>query len=98
MSHINIGPVPDSVTNMIQCMNSNLIPAKFETYQIIKTYLDSNVFEGIRYNELIQNQNLHTDNWFDIFTDKKKLEPILEKNIKETDLKCDHMLEWNNLF
>ena len=97
LSHLNIGPIPDPFINVIQCMNSNLIPSKFTTYHQIKTYLDSNVFEGIVYDEMIHKQNLHTDTWIDLFK-QKKLEDILESSIKKTDGDCDHVAEWNNLF
>jgi hypothetical protein len=99
LSHIGIEPIPDSFINTIQCANSELIPYKIYTFNKIKTYLDSNIYEGIIYDEMIQKQNSNTDNWIELFTtNQKKLESLLEKLIKQTDEKCDYVKEWNNLF
>lgn len=99
LAHINIGSISNSFNNIIQCANSELIPHKIITFNKIKKYLDSSVYEGIIYDEMIQKQNSNTDNWIDLFTtDKKKFETILEKIIKKTDTKCNHSLELNNLF
>lgn len=99
LSHIKIESIPDSFINIIRCANSELIPHKMYTFNKIKTYLDSNIYEGIMHDEMIQKQNLNIDNWINLFnTDQKKLESLLEKLIKQTDEKCDYVKEWNNLF
>lgn len=90
--------VPETVINIVQCINSELVPVKLQTYNEIKKYLGTNVFEGITYDEMILDQNMYTDVWIDIFTNKKNMEEILDKNIKLTVTKCDHVTEWKNLF
>ena len=98
LANINVGLMPDIYINTIQCMNSELIPSKITTYNTIKTYLDGNVFEGIRYDEMIKNQDSLTESWITTFTDQKKLEPVLEKVLIKSSTECDHAAEFNNLF
>jgi hypothetical protein len=97
LSSISIGEIPQPIINMIQCMNSTLVSNKLSAYHYIKSYLASNVFEGIRHDDMIKKQNTHTDNWIETFT-SNKLEGLLEKIIKQTGLECDYSTELAKLF
>ncbi len=90
--------VPDTYDNNIQCMNSKLIPDKFKKYYEIKTYLDSKVFEGITYTEMIRKQDANTANWFDIFMDQNKMEVLLGSILEQTGTECDYVAKWNDLY
>ncbi|BCS83172.1 putative FtsJ-like methyltransferase [Cotonvirus japonicus] len=72
----------------IQCMNANILPAKYELYDKIKSFLDLKVYEGATYQEFIQQQNDSTNKWIEIYTDIDKIKTILKNNIEETDKIC----------
>jgi hypothetical protein len=98
LNKIIVDMPPDIFVNTIQCINSELIPNKIITFNLIKKYLNSNVFEGLTHDELIDKQNVLSDQWISIFTDKGKLELVLDKKLSESSVECDHSAELMNLY
>lgn len=95
---LGIEPIPNDLVTIIQCANSELIPKKFVIYSKIKNYLNSKVYEGATYQEMIQQQNANTNKWLEMFIDLGKMESLFDNLIKKTDSVCDHHTEWANLF
>lgn len=88
LSSFGLGTLPDDLTTIIQCMNSEIIPERYKRYNLIKTYLNGKVYEGATYQEMIQNQNSNTNAWFEIFTNASATKKLLDNALKQSDTKC----------
>lgn len=97
LSTINI-QIPQSFVNNIQCMNSVLIPMKFSKYYEIKTYVDSNIFEGDTYDKFMQIQNENIAHWFDTFVNQSKIDLAIKTALDKTESECDYMAQWAELY
>jgi hypothetical protein len=86
----------DFVT-VIQCMNSDIIPLKFKKYHQIKEYLDTKVYEGATYQELIQTQNANTQKWLEIFLNPPMVKTLVDESIARTSNKCMSYLNLDKL-
>lgn len=80
--------LPTELETIIQCMNSLIIPRKYKLYYLIKSYLDTRIYEGATYQEMVQNQNDKTNKWLSTFTDIDKLPSILDTVLKNSDSSC----------
>lgn len=85
--------MPETFTSVIQCMNSELISRKLRKYHEIKKFLDTKVYEGTTYQDLITRQNNYAEKWFELFANPKKVRKILEKVIDSISTLCSTYLE-----
>ena len=79
---------PNDLVATIQCFNSIVIPKKYRKYNQIKSYLDTKVYEGITYQEMIRAQNENTDKWLETFTDMTKMKSLVDDAIKRSSTRC----------
>jgi len=98
LTSIGLSNVPDSITTIIQCINSDLIPKRYLTYNLIKGYLDTKVYEGATYQALTEAQDKYTDQWLNIYLDSSRTSEILPKAIDHTKAKCASHDKLMNLF
>lgn len=89
--------IPNELDVLFQCINSELIPKKYKRYQIIKNYLDSNVFEGASYQEMIQKQNGNINEWIETFSNFDKIKNLLDEEINKSNTRCNSQLQLNKL-
>lgn len=73
---------------VVQCMISDLIPKKYKKYNQIKEYLDTKVYEGATYQELMQTQDKNTTQWLETFIDLTKMKKLLDSSIQKSSNKC----------
>ncbi len=85
---IGLKNIPTNFVNTIQCFNSKLLPEKFHTYYKIKSYLDTKVYEGATYDNMIKIQNQNTSKWFQNFFKNDKINTILSTAIDTSDTTC----------
>ncbi|AYV85068.1 MAG: methyltransferase [Satyrvirus sp.] len=87
---LGIKSIPNDFLTVIQCMNSQIIPKKYETYNSIKSYLDSKVYEGSTYQDMVKNQNSNTTKWFETFSDvgAENMKKILDQSIQRSNTVC----------
>lgn len=74
--------------NIIQCINSYCIPKKYLRYHYIKKYLDIKVFEGSRYQEMVNDQEKNLKEWLITYTNLKKCSLLLNKVLDKTNEDC----------
>lgn len=80
--------IPDDVVTTIQCMNAETMPSKYKKYYEIKSYLDSKVYEGATYQEMLERHDEYGEKWIETYTDLTKPIEILANILKKTDAKC----------
>lgn len=80
--------IPEDIVIAIQCMNSEIIPKKYKKYSQIKEYLDSKVYEGATYNEMIKSQDENTDLWIKTFVNFDNISKLMDQAIKKSTNKC----------
>lgn len=85
---IGLSHIPNEIVNIVQCMNSIVIPLKYNKYNQIKEYLNTKVYEGSTYQEMLRAQYKNTDSWIEIFTNLKNMEKILDNSIKKSVITC----------
>lgn len=90
--------VPDIFSNAIQCINSYLIPKKYKLYLKIKSYLDTKVYEGATYQELLNSQNENLGKWFLLFSNVAPNDQLIESAIKKTTDQCSSFSKLTSLF
>ena len=88
ISSLNIS-VPNQISLIIQCINSELIPQKYETYTNILTYLSEQIYEGAKYQDMYQKQNDFIKHWIDDFTKFDKSEKILDDILDRSSKVCE---------
>lgn len=79
---------PMSLINIIQCMNSYLIPLKYHKYSEILAYLNTKVYEGVTYQDFKTNQDKMIDFWINTFTDLELIRIYLEDAINLASKNC----------
>ena len=89
--------IPDDVVTSIQCMNAETMPAKYRKYYEIKSYLDTRVYEGATYQEMLQQQDDYGEEWIETYTDLSKPPAILANVLKKSDAKCMRRSQLINL-
>ena len=94
---MGIGNLENDFVTKIQCMNSQVIPLKYKKYIQIKNFLDTKVYEGSTYQEMITIQEKNTDKWIETFFDKDAPKNILDQAIRLTDDKCANHNKLMNL-
>lgn len=94
---IGIKNIPCTYSTVIQCMNADLIPKKYQKYNQIKDYLDTKVYEGSTYQELLTVQNNNSELWIKTFSDVSQINKKIESIIKKTSDKCSIFLRWNDM-
>lgn len=97
LTSIGLKTLPNELVTIIQCMNSSVIPNKYKKYNQIKEYLDTKVYEGATYQELIQAQDLSTDKWLQIFYNLDNMKALLNKSLENSSIKCNAHLQLLNL-
>lgn len=98
LTSIGLKHLPDDMSTTIQCVNSQIIPKKYKKYNLIKTYLDTKVYEGATYQDMISSQNKLIKMWFDIFTNPDNLKNIMDESLKRGTAKCPTSEELFKLF
>lgn len=86
---IGLKGLPNNFTTVIQCFNSEIIPRKYRKYHLIKSYLDTQVYEGATYQDFINQQNENTNKWLTIFRDLTNIEKITDNAVKKSDEQCN---------
>lgn len=89
--------IPNELDVLFQCINSDLNPKKYKRYQIIKKFLDSNVFEGASYQEMIQQQIENFNKWIETFSDLENIKNLLDEEINKSNTRCNSQLQLNKL-
>ena len=84
---MGIGNLENDFVTKIQCMNAQVIPLKYRTYISIKKFLDTKVYEGSTYQEMIAIQDKNTNKWVQTFINDSG-KNILDESLKLTDDKC----------
>ncbi|AAV50652.1 putative FtsJ-like methyltransferase [Acanthamoeba castellanii mimivirus] len=95
---LGVNDIPNNFTSVIQCMNSFVMPNKYETYLKIINYLNTKVYEGATYQDLIKEQNKFTLDWINIFTEPDKIKTILDDSINFVDKNCANSSKLDELF
>ena len=73
------------------------MPQKYEIYYRIKQYLETKVYEGATYQEMISHQNDNTTKWLETFTNLPDLKLILTKILETTTNKCNYQAKLNKI-
>jgi hypothetical protein len=89
IASLGIKHIPNNYDVIIQCMNSDIMPKKYKRYTIIKSYLDTKVYEGATYQDFIKSQNDHTKKWLETFGDLDKVKSVADNSIKKTGNRCN---------
>lgn len=84
--------------NIIQCMNSDIVPRKYKRYHMIRSYLDTKVYEGSTYQEFIQLQNANIDKWLETFANPDNYSALLNVSLEKTNEKCGIYFKLTNIF
>lgn len=98
VSGLGLDNLPDNNSSIIQCFNSIIIPKKYKRYSIIKSYLDTKVYEGATYQELIAKQDANCQTWLTTFSDIPNIPQITADAIKISDTSCVKYSELVNVF
>ncbi|MEM0354102.1 MAG: hypothetical protein QXW79_00835 [Thermoplasmata archaeon] len=85
--------LPVSFTSVIQCMNSEFISRKLKKYHEVKKFIESKIYEGATYQDLIIRQNENAEKWFELFGDPKKVRKIFEEIVGNVTTLCSIYLE-----
>lgn len=88
LASMGIDSLQNDFVTKIQCMNAKVIPAKYSKYIQIKNFLDTKVYEGSAYQEMMEIQNNNTNKWIRMFTDKNSARAITDAAIQLTDKHC----------
>lgn len=88
LSSIGLGHVPVETDNVIQCINSTVIPLRYNTYNKIKSYLRTKVYEGSTYQNMISTQYTNVDKWINMYGDIGKADGVLDAALKKSGNKC----------
>lgn len=88
LSSLGLQNLLGDVPGVIQCMNSDTIPKKYKKYIQIKNYLDSKVYEGATYQEMMMAQNKNVESWMEIFVNADKIVGLLDAALKKTSQEC----------
>lgn len=89
---------PQDFETPIQCMNSITVPNKYKKYYAIKAYLNTKIYEGPLYQEMIKNQNSQAGKWIAEFTNFGSLPAILASILERTDKTCTKYSELMKFF
>lgn len=98
LSSLGFDNLPVNFDTTIKCMNSDIIPKKFKHYNIIKSYLDTKVYEGATYQKMIELQKMNTKKWLETFSNIKNLKNILDNSLNKTNTKCSTYTQLINIF
>ncbi len=98
LSSLGLSNMADIFDTTIQCMNSDVVPKKFKRYNLIKSYLDTKVYEGATYQEMIESQRSNAKKWLETFSNLDNLNNLLDSSLKKTGTKCDNRNQLNSMF
>ena len=90
IASLGLKQIPNQYDTVIQCMNSDIMPKKYKRYNLIKSYLDTKVYEGATYQEFIKSQNENTQKWLETFGDLSKSKSLIDESLKKTEARCDN--------
>jgi len=99
---IGLQSLADNLSMVIQCMNSDIIPKKYNRYNQIKVYLDSKVYEGATYQEMLERQHKNTEKWLELYGPESvsnidKMKSFLDQTLAKSSSKCATHAELINL-
>lgn len=94
---IGIDYLPNDFTRIIQCINSEVIPRKYNKYNQIMSYLESKIYEGATYQDMIKSQDKNTERWFEIYTNIPNASDKLDYLLKKSDKSCPTYAEFINI-
>ena len=89
ISSLGLKQMSSKYDTIIQCMNSDILPKKYKRYNIIKSYLDTKVYEGATYNDFIKAQDDNAQKWLETFGNLDNSKQITDDSIKKTDARCN---------
>lgn len=88
LTSIGLKPIPIGIDNIIQCMNSFIMPIRQNKYYQIKKYMNTKVYEGGTYHEMIHVQNQNINNWTKFFSNFDNMNKIFDQSLKKSMSKC----------
>lgn len=88
LKSIGLTHIPVAIENVIQCMNAKIIPMRYNTYNKIKEYLNTKVYEGATYKQMIQTQYENADKWSNLFSNLNRSEQLLNATLKNSTDSC----------
>lgn len=80
--------IPEDFVNIIQCLNSTVIPLKYVKYQEIKKYLDSKIYNGATYQEFIDRQNKYAEKWIQNFSNLGNIPDLFKEQVDKYNKNC----------
>jgi hypothetical protein len=90
--------VPEEFDIIIQCLNSDIIPKKFNRFLLIESYLKTKVYEGATYDELIECQNNNTIQWLNTFGMDNNTEAVINNAIEKSSKTCVSYVTLSKLY
>lgn len=81
-------PIPEQYENIVQCFNSEILPKRYKQYIKIKNYLESKVYDGAIYQDLLNEQNKNSVKWIDTFGKTENLSELLTSALKKSSDNC----------
>lgn len=97
LASLGIKQISNDLVTIIQCMNSDIIPKKYKKYNKIKKYLDTKVYEGATYQEMLNTQNENAKKWLETFLNFDKMKSLLDQTIQKSKDKCSTYAQLVNL-
>ena len=98
LSSLGLKNLPNNFETVIQCVNSDVMPKKYKRYNLIKSYLDTKVYEGATYQEMIQAQIINAKKWLSTFDNISNLKTILDSALEKTNSRCNTHAQLINMF
>jgi len=78
----------EDFVNIIQCLNSTIIPLKYIKYQEIKKYLDSKIYTGATYQEFIDKQNKYAEKWIQNYSNLGNIPDLFKEQVDKYNKSC----------
>lgn len=101
ISSLGLKNIPDILKKTIQCINSTTKPKKNLIYSKIKQFIDSKIYVGSNYDEMLYHQNSNLITWVKTFSDLKNISELLDKLIKKSVDECNiftNLVVFDHLF
>ena len=91
--------VSSDLSIMIQCFNSEILSKKHKTFNIIKYFLGTGVYENSLYQELLQKQDKNITNWLSVYGSTESFSnDKLDFIVNETEKKCNYKTNIRDIY